>query len=43
MESIIDTELKKIKQLRFALYHREGYQGKTLSKVISINNINLED
>ena len=37
----ITTKLKKIKEFRFALYHRAGYQGKTLSKVIAVRNITL--
>lgn len=35
------TKLEKIKEFRFALYPREGYQGKMLSKVISVGNITL--
>jgi len=37
----IKTKIKKIKEFRFALYHRSGYQGKTLSKAIKIKNISL--
>lgn len=37
----ITSKLKKIEEFRFALYHREGYQGKTLSKVIIVNNMTL--
>jgi hypothetical protein len=37
----VTTKLKQIKEFRFALYHREGYQGKVLSKVISVKNIML--
>lgn len=42
MQTTVKTKLKQLKQLRFALYHREGYQGKVLSKIISVNHINLK-
>lgn len=37
----ITTKLKKVKEFRFALYHRAGYQGKTLSKAISVKNLSF--
>lgn len=37
----VNTNIVKIKEFRFALYHRAGYQGTTLGKVISVANITL--
>jgi len=37
----VKTKIKKLKELRFGLYHREGYQGKMLSKIIIVKNITL--
>lgn len=39
MINTVNTKLKKIKEFRFALYHRDRYKGEILSKVISVRNI----
>ncbi len=37
----VKTNIQRLKELRFALYHRQGYKGKTLSKVISVRNFSM--
>ena len=37
----VKTDIKKLKEIRFALYHRDGFQGKILSKIITVRNLSL--
>lgn len=41
MINTVTTKIKKIKEFRFALYHRGGYQGSMLSNVIAVGNMTL--
>lgn len=41
MMTHVKTDIKKAKELRFGLYHREGYQGKMLSKILTVRNMSF--